>query len=160
MSNIVLTRIDDRLIHGQVMTAWVKHTNATRIVIIDNFVAKDEFMKKVLTMAAPPGIVVEVFDLNQAIKNLSNLDDKVKEKIIILVKTPEILEQLIDGGIAIDEIVVGGMGAKPGRKRLYKNISISEDEKETFIRLIKKGVKVIIRIVPDERPVPIKKVFK
>ena len=52
------------------------------------------------------------------------------------------------------------MGAKPGRKRLYKNISISEDEKETFIRLIKKGVKVIIRIVPDERPVTIKKVFK
>ncbi|MBE6083621.1 MAG: PTS sugar transporter subunit IIB, partial [Tissierellaceae bacterium] len=56
MANIVLTRIDDRLIHGQVMTAWVKQTKATRIIIIDDVVAKDDFMKKVLTMAAPPGI--------------------------------------------------------------------------------------------------------
>ena len=53
MLNIVLTRIDDRLIHGQVVTAWAKITKANRIIVVDDEVAMDEFMVKILKMAAP-----------------------------------------------------------------------------------------------------------
>ncbi|QAT60615.1 MULTISPECIES: PTS system mannose/fructose/N-acetylgalactosamine-transporter subunit IIB [Tissierellales] len=159
MANIVLTRIDDRLIHGQVMTAWVKQTKATRIIIIDDVVAKDDFMKKVLTMAAPPGISVSVYNIKEAADDLKNFQDS-NGRIVILAKVPESVERVINEGVDINEIIVGGMGAAPGRKKLYKNVSISESEKETFLRLLKNGVKVTIQIVPDERPMPIEKAFK
>lgn len=159
LSNIVLTRIDDRLIHGQVMTAWVKHTNATKIYVVDDTIAKDEFMKKVLIMAAPPGINVKVFDIDEALKIIKE-NSESEDRIIILVKSPDIVEQLIDGGLDINEIILGGIGVKPGRKRIYKNISISEEEEDVLKRIMEKGVKIIIRIVPDDRPVPIEKILK
>ncbi len=67
MSEIVLTRIDDRLIHGQVMTAWVKKTRANQILIVDEEVAKDDFMSEILKMSAPSGIDILVKGLMDAV---------------------------------------------------------------------------------------------
>lgn len=159
MANIVLTRIDDRLIHGQVMTAWVKHTKATKIIIVDDTVAKDDFMKTVLTMAAPPGITVEVYDVNQASEVLKQPSPE-NERILILVKVPKTVEGLLNNGVDLKEMIVGGIGAAPGRKRLYKNISISEEERQSLLNIIDKGVEVNIHIVPDDCPQPIEKCLK
>lgn len=155
---IVLTRIDDRLIHGQVMTAWVKFTQANRIMIIDEGVAKDPFMVKVLKMAAPPGIKVDIYDVEQAVEVLKE-NDSTNEKIIILVKHPVVIETLLEKGIEIKKLNVGGMGAAPGRKTLYKNISISKEEREIFQRILDKGTNIFIQIVPDEKEVDIKKLL-
>lgn len=155
---IVLTRIDDRLIHGQVMTAWVKFTQANRIMIIDEGVAKDPFMVKVLKMAAPPGIKVDIYDVEQAVEVLKE-NDSTNERIIILVKHPVVIETLLEKGIEIKKLNVGGMGAAPGRKTLYKNISISKEEREIFQRILDKGTNIFIQIVPDEKEVDIKKLL-
>lgn len=158
MVNIVLTRIDDRLIHGQVMTAWVKSTQGNRIIIVDDSVAKDQFLQRVMRMAAPPGIKVEVYDVEKGAEVLKG-DSKEGERVIILVKYPHTIEKLVDKGVGIKEMIVGGMGAAPGRKKFYKNISVSEEEKAIFSRLVNKGVKVDIRIVPDDKPIDISKLL-
>lgn len=158
MVNIVLTRIDDRLIHGQVMTAWVKSTKGNRIIIVDDAVAKDQFLQKVMRMAAPPGIKVEVHDVEKGAEVLKG-DSKEGERVIILVKYPHTIEKLVDKGVGIKEFIVGGMGAAPGRKKFYRNISVSEEEKAIFSRLINKGVKIDIRIVPDDKPIEISKML-
>lgn len=154
MANIVLTRIDDRLIHGQVMTSWVNYVSGNRIIIVDDAVAKDQFIQKVLIMAAPPTIKVEVYDVEKAAEILKE-ESEENERIIILVKYPQTIEKLIDKGVGIKKVIVGGMGAGPGRKRFYRNISLSEEEKITFSRLLDKGVKIDIRIVPDDKAKPI-----
>ncbi len=79
MREVVLTRIDDRLIHGQVITAWVRVTKANRILIVDNDVAADPFLTKVLKMASPPGMEVKILDVYNAIEYLKE-DNDVKEK--------------------------------------------------------------------------------
>lgn len=158
MLNIVLTRIDDRLIHGQVMTAWVKSTQGNRIIIVDDAVAKDQFLQKVMRMAAPPGIKVEVHDVEKGAEVLKE-DPKDSERVIVLVKYPHTIEKLVDKGVKIEEFIVGGMGAAPGRKKFYRNISVSEEEKDIFSRLINKGVKIDIRIVPDDKPIEISKML-
>jgi PTS system mannose-specific IIB component len=155
MANVVLTRIDDRLIHGQVMTAWVKTTKANRIIIVDDVVAKDDFMKKVLSMAAPTGIKVDAFTVEEASTALKE-ESKEDERIIILVKVPQTVERMLNNGVEIKDIIVGGIGAAPGRKRLYKNISISEEERQSFLNILDMGTEVNVRIVPDDRPQPIK----
>ena len=62
MENLVLTRIDDRLIHGQVMTAWIKNKKATQVVIVDDLVAEDDYMIEVLEMAIPEEIAIGIFN--------------------------------------------------------------------------------------------------
>lgn len=156
MSEIVLTRIDDRLIHGQVMTAWVKKTRANQILIIDDEVAKDEFMREVLKMSAPNGIDIVVKGLMDAVEFLNQQEDK-NNRLIILVKGPAVIEQLLENRIMIDKLIVGGMGAKAERRVLYKNISASEEERAIFKRMIDRKIPVVIHIIPDQKETDLSK---
>lgn len=156
MSEIVLTRIDDRLIHGQVMTAWVKKTRANQILIIDDEVAKDDFMSEILKMSAPRGIEIEVKNLTDAVKFLTETKDSTK-RLIILVKSPNYIEDLLKQGITIEKVVVGGMGANQERSVLYKNISASDAERLTFKEIIDQGVKITIHIIPDQKEIDLEK---
>lgn len=155
MPNIVLIRIDDRLIHGEVMTGWVKTTQANRIVIIDDFVSQDAFMKNVLEMVAPPDIEVDVYSIKQAESELMK-DSPSGERTIVLVKSPLTLKTFVEKGELTREIIVGGMGIEPGRKTtLYRNISASKEELEAFKELVSRGIKVFIQVVPSDRKVGI-----
>lgn len=152
MKEIVLTRIDDRLIHGQVITSWVRVTKANRILIIDNDVAADPFLIKVLKMASPPGVEVAILDVCNAIEFLKE-DSDTKEKIILLVKTPDTVYKLKEGGVSLKEVNLGGMGARVGRKKFYKNISMSDEERKILKKIIESGIKVYIQIVPDDKKI-------
>lgn len=156
MRNIVLTRIDDRLIHGQVVTAWVKHTDANRILIVDDPLTKDTFMQRILRSAAPAGITVEVKGAAEATAFLLEEPD-ANEKVMILVKGPEVLESLADGGVKLPVVILGGMGAKAGRKKFNRNVSANEEEIACLRRLEEKGSVVQFQLVPDEKPVDLNK---
>jgi len=158
MLNIVLTRIDDRLIHGQVVTAWSKITDANRIIIVDDEVAEEAFLVKVLKTAAPSNIKVDVFGINEATEVLKG--ESEGEKLIILAKTPSVVLSLIEAGVDIKALNVGGMGAGVGRKKFYKNISVSQDEKDEFMKLVNLNVNVSIQIVPDAKQIDVKKLLK
>ncbi|WP_315080251.1 PTS sugar transporter subunit IIB [uncultured Clostridium sp.] len=156
MLNIVLTRIDDRLIHGQVATAWSKITKATKIIVVDDAVAQDSFMEMVLKSAAPSSIKVEIYGVSDAVNALNKDDDG--ERVIVLVKTPMVVLDLVKAGVGIKELNLGGMGAKQGRKQFYKNISVSDEEKEAFKELTELGVNVFVQIVPDAKQIPLDKI--
>lgn len=158
MKNIVLARIDDRLIHGQVVTAWVKQTNATRIVIADDPLTNDSFMQRLLKAVAPPGIVVDILTVEAAADFLKE-EPAAGENIIVLVKTPEVIEDLIQRGVALDKVILGGIGAKEGRKRFNKNVSASPAEVECIKRIIDKGVEMYYQLVPSEKAVDVKKLI-
>lgn len=153
MQNLVLTRIDDRLIHGQVMTKWLKSTGAQNVVIVDDKVAKNDFMINIFESAIPEDIGIGVFDKEDAVKFFSQ---PLEAPTLILVKIPETLEYMIDHGIDIKDIDLGGMGAKNGRNTLYQYISTSSDEDKCFLRLLNKGINVYVQIVPQNEKVPIK----
>ena len=121
MKNVVLTRIDDRLIHGQVMTAWVHYTNANKIVIVDDGVAADTFLKSILKVSVPPKITLDVFDIKNGAEFLKSDDNG--EKIIILIKTPNTFYSLLEEGVELKKLIIGGMGATAERKKFYKNIN-------------------------------------
>ena len=99
MKNIVWTRIDDRLIHGQVMTQWIQYTEANEVLIIDDGVAKDSFLQMVMKSSVPGKISLKVLSVKDAIGYLN--EDGTHEKIIILVKTPVVLDELSDAGACL-----------------------------------------------------------
>ncbi|HCM84694.1 MULTISPECIES: PTS system mannose/fructose/N-acetylgalactosamine-transporter subunit IIB [Enterococcus] len=153
MRNIVFTRIDDRLIHGQVMTAWVHETKANEIVIIDDEVAQDDFLKMIMSSSAPTGIKVLIFSEAAAIDYLQQEADG--NKIIVLAKNPTVIQHIIDGGVEINALNVGGMGARKDRSQLYRNISVSDAERQCFRTIKEKGVNVYVQVIPEEKSVNI-----
>jgi len=156
MENIVLARIDDRLIHGQVMTAWMKTRPAKRILVIDDKVAADAFMIEVIELAAPTGVKVDVYSCDQAIEALK---DGMDTPTILLAKVPDTYKRLLDGGIALGEINLGGMGMAPGRKTLYKNIAASEVERSVMKGFLAQGIDIKIQIIPSENCIEIGKLL-
>ena len=152
MQNLVLTRIDDRLIHGQVMTKWLKETEAQNVLIIDDATAKNDFMINVFEQAIPEDVGIGVFNKEDGVKFLSQ---PLEAPTLILVKVPETVEYLIDHGIDIKDVDLGGMGAKEGRTTLYQYISTSPEEDKCFKRLIDKGVNVYVQIGPQNEKEPI-----
>ena len=156
MRNVVLTRIDDRLIHGQVVTGWVKKTDCSRILVIDDQVAKDVFMQRLLKAAAPPKIPVEAKSTEEASRWLLE-EETAGERIMILVKVPQVIEIMQKAGIIFDEVILGGMASKAGRKKFNKNVSASEEEVECMKRIMGRGTKRLCQLVPDENPVDVAK---
>ncbi len=154
MQNLVLTRIDDRLIHGQVMTAWIKNKGADQVVIVDDGTANDEYMIEVLEMAIPEEIAIGIFTKEEGVEFFSQGLDA---PTILLVKGPDVLNYLVDHGIAIEEVDVGGMGTRKDRNVLYKNISTSPEENEQFKQLIAKNVNVFVQVMPQDKPADVAK---
>jgi mannose/fructose/N-acetylgalactosamine-specific phosphotransferase system component IIB len=147
-----LVRVDDRLIHGQVVAVWLRAVGADRIVIVDDRVARDPFLVDVLTLAAPSGVPVEVHGVAEGIERARTLAD-AKEQVFVLVKSPFTAAALVRAGVPISVVNLGGMGAGPGRRPLYRTISASDEERAALREIEAMGTPVEIRIAADDRPV-------
>lgn len=150
-----LVRIDDRLIHGQVVAGWLRALGARRIVIVDDATARDEFLKEVLTLAAPQGVPVEVLDLASGAARCIELAAS-PEPVFVLARSPRTVLELRQAGVPMEVVDLGGLGAGPGRKRLHKTISVSAEELAELRELESLGTRVEVRIVADDRPVSLR----
>jgi PTS system mannose-specific IIB component len=148
-----LVRIDDRLIHGQVVAGWLRALGAERIVIVDDASARDEFLREVLTLAAPQGVPVEVAGVADGAARLIALAG-TPESVMVLARNPRTVLALRVAGVPIEVVDLGGMGSGPGRRRLHKTISVSPDELRELRELEQLGTRVEIQIVADDRPIP------
>lgn len=156
MENLLLVRIDDRLIHGQVMTAWMKTLPAKQIIVIDNKVAKDDFMLFVLQNAAPQGVKVVALSEDQAVEMLK---EGLTVPSFILAKSPLSLKAIIEAGIDIKAVNIGGMGMKAGRTTVYKNVSATDEERVCIKEFLDKGIDVAIQIIPSEKRFELKNIM-
>ncbi|TCW17995.1 PTS system mannose-specific IIB component [Raoultella sp. BIGb0138] len=153
MSMISLLRIDDRLIHGQVMTGWVKHLNATKIIIVDDELVNDEFMISVLEMAVPNNMTLNIYDAEAAAMKLSEVSsDNNSDNIIILVKSPLTVLKMLNVGAKFQNLTVGGMGVNENRSRLYRNLAASDAERQAFKDIDKMGIPIQIQVLPGDTP--------
>ena len=148
-----LVRIDDRLIHGQVIAVWLRALGGKRIVIVDDATARDEFLREVLTLAAPYGVQVEVYDVASGPVRCIELA-AAPEPVMVLARSPRTILALRQAGVPIEVVDLGGIGAGPGRKRIHRTISVSPDEIRDLQAIEQLGTRVEIQIVADDRPIP------
>lgn len=148
--SIKMIRIDDRLIHGQIVTAWAKNLNAGKIWIVDDGVAQDDFIKGVMQMVAPSDRELIISGIAEVPALLEKLDGE-GDNVLILVKYPYVAQEIFKAGVKLKELNIGGMGASAERKKLFKNISASQAEKDTLKEIQDSGVDVYFQVTPDEK---------
>jgi len=149
MKGIAHIRVDDRLIHGQVATRWVRQVNANRIMIIDDAVAENEIEKMMLRSAAPEGCNTSILSCEKAIANISagNYDN---QHVLVLIKTPAVALKMLEQGLALTQVNIGNMSNQENRKQIKRSVSISNEELSIINALLSQGVKVTAQMTPEE----------
>ena len=153
---INLARIDDRLIHGQVTTVWSKEANANRIIIVSKEVDNDEIRKTLVRQAAPPGIKVNVVDVEKAVRVFNNPKYENDTVFYLFTNPSEVLE-LVENGIPLKKINIGGMSFKNGKTQLTKAVSVNKEDVDAFRKLKKVGVELDLRVVISDPQVDFEK---
>lgn len=148
MKRIVLARVDDRLIHTEILTLWVPEVRANRILIVDDVVAKDKFRSKVIKEMAPKGLIIHVYGIDRAVEKLKEAPSFDGERVIVIAESPIVFEELIKRGIRITQLNVGGMGIRGERKTVARRIACDEREMESIHQMIRRGVHVYFQTVP------------
>jgi len=151
MKNIVLTRIDDRLLHGQVVVSWIPYLKTNEIIIVDDEYANDAFMAKIIKDAAPGNIAVHVLTVKESADYLNNNDDDDGLRILILSRYIENIAELIELKAPIAKVNIGGLGNTPGRKRFLNSIHLSDNELNILKNLKKKNIEVEIKMLPNDK---------
>jgi D-glucosaminate-specific PTS system IIB component len=154
MSEVVLNRVDDRLIHGQVMTGWLGSRRANVIWIADDGVATNPMMLDIFRFAAPAGIKIEAFTIERAAEKLSQLSDG-HDRIILLAKVPRTFLRLLEKGYRPSDINYGAMAHKANSRNVAPNCDLSPDEIADSEQLHRQGIRIWIQLVPFGSQKPI-----
>ena len=145
----VLARIDSRLLHGQVATAWTKTVKPTRIIVVSDGVAKDELRKNLIEQAAPPGVKANVVPVDKMIQVAK--DPRFgNTKAMLLFETPQDALRAIEGGVDVKELNICSMAHSVGKIAVSKVLSLGKDDVKTFEKLKAKGIQFDVRKVPND----------
>lgn len=146
----VLARIDTRLLHGQVATAWTKTVNPTRIIVVSDAVAKDELRKKLIQQAAPPGVKAHVVPIEHMIKLAKDDQHFGGQRALLLFETPQDVLRAVEGGVPLKVINVGSMAHAVGKVQPNKALAFDQDDIDTFTKLKEHGLTFDVRKVPAD----------
>jgi PTS system mannose-specific IIB component len=147
---IGLARIDDRLIHGQVATRWTKETNVSRIIVVSDEVAADTVRKTLLTQVAPPGVTAHVVDVAKMIRVYNN-PKYAGERVMLLFTNPTDVERVVEGGVRVTSVNIGGMAWRQGRTQVNNAVSVDEKDIAAFRKLHARGIELEVRKVSTDQ---------
>lgn len=148
---IKLTRIDERLVHGQVAYSWTVKYDVDYIMIVDDEAASNELNKTLISLAVPKGKDYGILSLNDAAVKLKS--DNSNKKTFIVVAHPKVILELVKAGVDIHEVNVGGLYFKEGRKKFSKTVYLSDEEIDIFQQLKEKNVACEIRTSPNDKSI-------
>lgn len=147
---IKMTRVDHRLLHGQVAFTWIRQVGADCILIANDAVAKDELRMSVLRMAKPQGVKLVMKSVDDSIKALtSGVTDKYN--LFIITESIEDAWRLCQAVSAIRELNIGGVKVEDGKRQISEAVFVSDEECARIRELDAAGVHVFVQMTPSER---------
>ncbi|WP_297597632.1 PTS N-acetylgalactosamine transporter subunit IIB [uncultured Cetobacterium sp.] len=146
--NIVLVRIDNRLIHGQVATAWAQYSGANLLLVPNDDVAQNTTRQGLMNLAAPKGAQTRYFSIQKTIDVIHKAAPR--QLIAIIAETPQDVLKLVEGGVPIKKVNIGNMHMSEGKTQISKAVCVDQCDIDTFKKLSQYGVKLEIQRVPTE----------
>ena len=158
MPNIVLTRIDNRLIHGQVATQWCGSIGANLILVANDDVAANTFRQGLMDMAAPSYAQTRYWTIEKTISTIHKASDA--QKIFLVCENPTDVLKLVEGGVPIKKLNIGNMHMAEGKRQVATTVAVDDKDVAAFAKLQELGVELEIRQVPQEGAEDVSKLFR
>lgn len=156
--NILLTRIDNRLIHGQVATQWNSALGANLILVANDDVAGNKMRQNLMNMAAPTGVATRFFSLQKTIDVIHKASPK--QHIFLVAENPSDVLTLVKGGVPIRKVNIGNMHMSEGKRQVATSVAVDDADVAAFKELQDLGVELEIRRVPSTPAEDINKLFQ
>ena len=145
--NILLTRIDNRLVHGQVGVTWTSTIGANLLIVVDDEVAQDEIQQKLMGITAETyGFGIRFFSIEKTIAIINKAAPH--QKIFLICRTPGIVRKLIEGGIPLHDVNVGNMHFSEGKKQISSKVYVDDRDLEDLRFIQSSGANLFIQDVP------------
>jgi PTS system mannose-specific IIB component/fructoselysine and glucoselysine-specific PTS system IIB component len=158
--SIVLFRVDERLIHGQVVVGWGAELHPDRIVVIDDDIAQSQWEQELYAMGLPSGVIPAFEDVAAARAQLAMWREG-SERVLILTRDVATMQRLAaDGAMRGDEVNIGGIHYAPGRHAILPYVYLSADEIAHINGLVGEGVRVTARDLPGARRVDMQELLQ
>lgn len=142
-------RIDTRLLHGQVATAWTKQVSPDRILVVSDGVSHDELRKNMIVQAAPPGVKVHVIPVDKLVQ----IDKDPRfgaTKAMVLFENPQDMLRAEKGGVKFDSVCIGSMAHSVGKTVVSQAVACDEEDVKTLKALRDNGTSFYIQKVPSD----------
>ena len=144
MAKIALVRIDNRLIHGQVVTGYIGKLGVNKIIVVDDKTASNEFAKDVLALAVPPGAVHEVLSAADAAARWQE-DGFGAGSVMIIFKSVPTARDAYEKGLHFESLMVGCTKTGSDRTKIEGAISLNKEEAAMLDELETSGVDVVFQ---------------
>ena len=145
---IVGVRLDHRMIHGQVAVAWCHQLNVTRIILIDDDVAKDDFQKQVLKMARPAGTVANIFSVEEALRKMPTVET-LTDNIFIVFASVDNLYRFVKSYPKLQSVIYGGTKKEEGKTEYSSVVYLTEEEAKQTKEIVDMGIKIYMQQLPS-----------
>jgi PTS system mannose-specific IIA component len=156
---IDLIRIDDRLIHGQLVEGWVNYLKATLILVADDAIASNSRQRSIMELSAPQGLQVFIGSVEEVCVRLHEAVHDAGHAIVVFSNPVDALRAL-ESGMECRALNIGGMHYVPGKRKLLDVLAVNDADLEALRAIAAKGIKIVIQTVPTQRPVPLEKVLE
>ncbi len=147
---ITLVRVDNRLIHGQVVEAWLPFLKVSRVVVADDEAASSPLIRAAMALAVQSAIEVQILPLSQV--DFSALS-KDGVRTLVLLRDVAAVPFAFAHGLSMEELNLGNVHFGTGRRQVSPSVFLAEAELKALQQLAEKGVRVEARAVPVEKPV-------
>jgi PTS system mannose-specific IIB component len=148
--SVVLARVDNRLIHGQVLEAWVPHVRADYILVVNDVVAKDPFRKQLMLSCVPKSLQVKICSLEE-LPALSQCHLERKHNLLVLFATPQDALSAYENGLKFSRLNLGNMHLEQGKRCISRTLAVDENDTHTLDRFTQLGVEVTAQCVPSDK---------
>ena len=151
MAKIKMSRVDYRMVHGQIVAKWIKFRPVDRLILVDDLLVDDEFMADIYRMAVPdrPVDICKMADVQNTL-------DKTDDFVMLIFSA----YAAVQAGLKLTELNVGALQNKADRKSVIQGVSLSAEEYNLLTKLKDQGVDVYLQPIPESDPVGLKSIEK
>ncbi len=145
--SIIFSRVDGRMIHGQVAIAWTRLLSIDEIVVIDDEIAEDETQAMLLELATPAGIDLKICSVDEAVELIEE-DELEGSKTMVVYRYIKDAVRMVEAGIEIGELNIGGVYFAEGKTQYNKALCLDSNDIEDLKYLKSKGVSLFYQVAP------------
>lgn len=157
--DIVLTRVDNRLVHGQVGVVWTSSVGANLLLVANDDTAADELQQQLMAATAESsGVGIRFWTIEKTIANIHKASPR--QHIFLIVRTPQDARRLVEGGVAIRQLNIGNMHFSTGKEQVTKYTYMDQADKDDLKAIADSGVDVFIQETPEDKKIKIQEVIK
>lgn len=147
--SIEFVRIDDRLVHGQVVTTWLKKYDIEQVIIVNDRISEDKTRQSILKISAPIGLKIVFFSVKRFVEVLNSVP--IKKRTMLIYTNPKDVYDSIEGNLKLEYLNVGQMSKTEENEKVTGGVALGEEDKYYFKKIVDKGTRVEIQMVPNDK---------